>query len=269
MGSITTRGATLAYADSGPRDAPAVLFLHALGAHSAMWDAQAAALGGVLRILRTDLRGHGQSRLVGPANDAAPEYTIADLAADAIAVLDDAGVQRAAWVGLSIGGMTALWGAARHGERVSALVASNSSPGPAPREQWQQRRDTALAQGLAPLVEPTLERWFTPAFRASAPQEVERVRRMFQVADARAYAGCCAAIRDQDQRAGLALIQAPTLVIAGVHDTATPAALSEVIHAAVRGSHLEVLDAAHLSNVECAARYNALLVPFLERHATA
>lgn len=269
MESVTTRGATLAYSDIGPRTAPAVLFLHALGAHSSMWEAQVAALGAGLRILCMDARGHGRSRLEGLGSDAAPEYSIADLAADAIAVLDTAVVRRAAWVGLSIGAMTSLWGAARHRERVSALVAANASPGPAPRELWQQRRDMALAKGIAPIVEPTLERWFTPAFRASAPEQVERVRQMFQATDARAYAGCCSAIRDQDQREGLALIEAPTLVIAGAEDRATPPALAELMHRAVRGSQLQVLAAAHLSNVECAGAFNGLLVPFLQQHATA
>jgi 3-oxoadipate enol-lactonase len=265
MSLVTIGGRVIHVEDLGLRTAPAVLLLHALGANSGMWATQLGVLTGHFRVLAFDLPGHGQSAPL--AGGDAEEFSIADLAATGVGVLDACGVQRAAWLGLSIGGMSSLWAASHHPERVSALLACNSSPGPAPREVWQQRIDAARSAGMAPVVEPTLERWLTPAFRAAHPGEVQRIRAMLLATDARAYAACCAAIREQDQRAHLPRVTAPTLVIAGSEDTATPPALSTVIHAAIAGSQLQVLPAAHLSNVESSTQFNALVVPFLERHA--
>jgi 3-oxoadipate enol-lactonase len=260
-------GANLYYEDRGPRDAAAVLLLHALGASASIWESQLEHLSRHHRVLAYDMRGHGASELKQTGDESTLPYSIADLAADAISVLDAAQVQSAVWIGISIGGMSALWAASHWSERVTALIVSNSSPGPAPREIWQARIDTVRATGMAPLVEPTLERWFTPEFRTREPIIVDRIRQTLKRCHPAAYAACCAAIRDQDQRSTLPNIVAPTMIIAGSADAATPPALSEAMCNAIAGSELHMLEAAHLSNVERADEFNALLVAFMAQHA--
>ena len=90
------------YVLEGPEDAPVVLFASSLGTTHAMWDAQAAALRGEYRVLRYDHRGHGGSPAPpGP-------YTVDELAGDVLELLDHLGIERAAFVGLSLGGAVGM-----------------------------------------------------------------------------------------------------------------------------------------------------------------
>ena len=119
-----------------------------------------------------------------------------------------------------------------------------------PPSAWDDRIRTVLAAGMSMMTEAVLERWFTPGFRAEASAELEVVRRLLLATEPQGYAGCCAAIRDMDQRPVLALIDTATLVIAGDSDPATPIEHSHLLANGIRGATLRVLPAAHLSNVE-------------------
>jgi 3-oxoadipate enol-lactonase len=117
--------------------------------------------------------------------------------------------------------------------------------------------------GMQAIAEPVLERWFTAGFRASAPEAVGRVGAMLAATPPEGYAACCAAIRDADLWPGIASIRAPTLVIAGTHDAATPAADGRKMAEQIAHARYVELDAAHISNVEAAARFGAELIAFL------
>ena len=80
------------------------------------------------------------------------------------------------------------------------------------------------AAGVAAISDAVLGRWFTPDFAAREPATISAMKAMMERTPAAGYAACCAAIRDMDQREAVAAIKAPTLVIAGTHDAATPAA---------------------------------------------
>jgi 3-oxoadipate enol-lactonase len=258
---LATRGGTsLHYLVSGRRHGESVLLLHALGASVEMWAPQLPALERHFRVVRYDVRGHGRS----PAADGPPTAcSMAELANDALAVLDAAGVGRAHWCGLSLGGMTAMWAAVAAPERVSRLVLSSTTAHFPPPETWQGRIDTVLRDGLAPIADGIAERWFTAGFRARSPEVVERTVAGVRATAPRGYAECCAAVRDMDQRERIASIAAPTLVIAGAVDPGTTVAHAEALVERIPGADMLVLDAAHLCNVEQADDFNEALLGFL------
>lgn len=211
------------------------------------------------RVIRYDVRGHGQSELA--AGDPAVRG-MADYAADAVAVLDAAQAPRAHWCGLSLGGQTAMWAALHHAGRMRRLVLANTGAHLAPPSNWDERIATALSRGMGPLAEAVPARWFTADFRARDPDTVARTVEMVRGTEPRGYAEACAALRDTDLRHELGAIAAPTLVIAGAQDLATPVEYAEFMVECIP-THLRVLDAAHLSNVEQPEDFGEALVDFL------
>jgi len=238
--------------------APALLLINSLGTHLGMWDDQFEALSSRYELIRYDVRGHGKSTAGSQA-----QVTLDQLANDAFAVLDACGVARAHVCGVSLGGMTAMQIARQSPDRVLKLVLSNTSTYMPTREVWQSRIDTALKDGLEPIVGGTMERWFTPEFRASSPDKVARVREMFVATDPKGYAACCAAIRDMDLREKIGSITAKTMVIAGLRDPGTTLEHAEHIHRKIAESKLVTLDTAHMSNIERAEEYTKVLQEFL------
>jgi 3-oxoadipate enol-lactonase len=247
------------YQVDGPAAAPVLLLLHSLGADASMWEPQMRGFAGRYRVIRYDVRGHGSSAPAGVA-----ELTLPMLAGDALAVLDALRVPVAHWCGISMGGMSAMWAAVHHPQRVARLVLCNTSAHMPPPSLWQTRLDAIRRDGVAAMIPAILERWFTPQFRAAAPAQVERVRSMLLKVDPSSYAAACAAIRDMDQRAQLASIRAPTLIVCGDEDAATPLPHSEALRDAIPGARLELLHASHLSNVEAAAPFEAAVADFLD-----
>ena len=238
--------------------APALLLINSLGTDHGMWDDQRDALSARYELIRYDTRGHGKS-----TTGAKVEVSLEQLAADALAVLDACGIARAHICGVSLGGMTAMQIARQAPDRVLKLVLSNTSTHMPPRENWIARIEQVTTQGMGAIVDGTLGRWFTPEFMASSPDKIERVRAMFVATDPKGYAACCAAIRDLDLREKIGAITAKTMVIAGLRDPATPLSHAQHIHERIADSRLLTFDAAHLSNIECAAAYTAELEKFL------
>lgn len=238
--------------------APPLLFLNSIGTSLEMWDPQVRSLTARYEIVRFDARGHGESTHDGP-----PEASLELLARDALAVLDACGVDRAHWCGLSLGGMVAMHAAARWPERVAKAVLCNTTPYMPPREMWDARIATVRAQGMEPLVEGTLQRWLTAAFHQQHPDEVEKIRSQLRRANPAGFAACCAAIRDMDQRESIRGIRAPTLVIGGTKDGGTTPAHAREIASSIPGARLVMLEAAHLTNVECPDEFTAALDEFL------
>lgn len=230
----------------GPDDAPVLVLAPSLGTTSAVWDPQLPALAERLRVVRYDTRGHGASP-VPPGR-----YEIADLGADVLALLDRLGVARASFCGLSIGGMTGMWLAAHAPERIDRLVLCCTAARLGPPERWAQRAATVLETGgTAAIAGPVVERWLTPPFARRHPEVVARLRAMLESSPPEGYAACCGAIERMDLRGDLAAIAAPTLVIAGRDDTASPLEHAQTIAAGIAGARLAVIDeAAHLANVE-------------------
>ncbi len=261
LDAIDINGCRIAYRLNGPRDAPVVMLSNSLSSNLTMWDGQVAALGARYRVLRYDQRGHGQS--------AAPPgaYSLDLLGDDACALLDRLAIETVHFVGLSMGGMTGMNLGVRRPERLISLVLCDTAAHMPPPEMWDQRIALARARGMAATAEPTLGRWFTPAFHKTSPDGISRVREMIETTPVEGYAGCCVAIRDMNQLAALPGIKLPTLVMVGDADPSTPVAAARAIHDRIAGSELAILDdAAHLSNIEQKDAFNARLLDFLGRH---
>jgi 3-oxoadipate enol-lactonase len=235
------------------------LFINSLGADLSMWEPQLPALVGRYRVIRYDARGHGRSP-VPPGR-----YALADLGRDALALLDRLGVARAHVCGLSLGGMTAMWLAANAPERVDRLVLCCTSALLGPAEQWAQRAETVLARGTGAVADAVVARWVTPGYAAAHPDEMATLRAMVAGTPAVGYAGACAAIEAMDLRADLGRIVAPTLVLAGADDAATPPSHGAAIVAGVPGARLTVVrDAAHLATWQQAQVANRLILEALD-----
>ena len=262
MPLVTVDDASLFYDETGPADAPAVVFSNSLGATLEMWDAQARALAGRYRVLRYDTRGHGRSvATAGPV-------TIERLAADLAGLLAALGVARAHVVGLSLGGMTAQALALHHPERVESIVLMATAPHLPPADGWDQRAQTVETKGLGAIVDAVMARWFTPAMAHDDPATLAHLRARFLACDPGGYAACCRAIRDMDLRPLLGRIAVPTLVVAGADDPVTTVDMAKDLARAIPGAAMEVvLASAHLFVAERPDETNALLGAFLDERS--
>lgn len=249
-----------AYEVTGPAEAPVVVMGSSLGTDRHMWDAQARLLARRYRVVRYELRGHGAS--TSPAVDGA--VTIADLGEDVLRLMDHLGVEHAHQVGLSIGGMIALWLAEHHPARVDRLAVVCSAPFLPPAQKWQDRAATVRTRGMGAIWDGVVAGWFTPDHSDSRTRE--RMHGTFLAVDPEGYAQCCEAISAMDLRPDLGRVTAPTLVVAGADDPATPPAMGREITDAVAGeaTFAVVADAAHISAVEQAAAVSRHLLEHLD-----
>jgi len=258
MPMIDADGCPLHVEVEGPAGAPVLMLSNSLGTTLQMWDAKAKVFAEKFRLVRYDRRGHGASGATrGP-------YSMERLGRDVLAILDALDIEKINWCGLSLGGMVGQWLGANAPERIEKLILSNTTcyyPDPSP---WHDRITTIRDKGLAAIVAPNMERWFTPGFRAHAPQTVAHMSEMFLTTSVEGYIGCCEAIAAMDHRAVLPRITAPTLVIAGRHDPATPVAEGEYIRAHIPGASLSIIDAAHIAFVEQPDIYARTVLDFLD-----
>jgi 3-oxoadipate enol-lactonase len=232
--------ARLAASLDGPDDAPVLVLANAVGTTRSIWAAQVPLLQRHFRLLRFELRGHGEPG----ARSAAPPgaYSIAELGTDVLGLMRDYGVTTAAYCGISIGGMIGLWLAANAQERISSLVVCCAAITPMPsRQAWLDRAALVRSAGMAAISEMTPPRWFTADFIARQPAAVSAVLDMLLGTDPRGYAGCAAAIAGLDLAPALGAIKAPTLVLAGAEDPAAPPWQGARTALGITGSRLTVI----------------------------
>jgi 3-oxoadipate enol-lactonase len=252
----------LHHVGDGPADGPVLLLGGSLGTALAMWEPQLPVLAAGHRVVRFDHRGHGASPVVaGPG-------TIAELGGDVLALMDRLQIARAAYAGLSIGGMVGQWLAINAPERGDALVLICTAAHLPPREPWLERAATVRRAGTPEVIaDAVVARWFTEPYARSHEDVVARHRAMIAATDPEGYAICCEAIAGLDVRAGLSRLTTPTLVIAGAQDPAIPPEHSRAIADRVAGARLTVLDpAAHLASVERAETVTELVADHLRNH---
>lgn len=252
-----TDGCLIAWRLDGPEGAPVLMLSNSLGASMGMWEDQVPAFSQAFRVLRYDTRGHGGSS-VTPG-----DYGLDRLGRDALELLDALGIAKVHFCGLSLGGMTGQWLGVFAPERIDRLVLANTSSFMGPPSSWHGRMDMVRDKGMAAIVDAVLERWYTPAFASKTPAGLTRTRQQFLMTYPDGYAGCCAAIRDMDLRPIVGLVAAPTLVIAGSEDPATPPDHAEFLASAIAGSRLVSLKAAHLSNIEQPEQFTGAVLEFL------
>jgi 3-oxoadipate enol-lactonase len=229
---------------------------NSLGTDHSLWDFQVAAFSRHRAVWRYDTRGHGDSDK--PKGD----YSIDRLGKDLVAIIDATGARQVDLCGVSLGGLTALWVALHVPDRVRSLVLANTAARIGDVSMWTVRIATVRTEGLGVLADATMARWFTPEYRAARPEVVARFHSTIAQSDPDGYAGCCAALRDADLRDLAARVACPTLVVTGRHDPATPPAQGRWLTEQIAGAQLVELDAAHLSNVERSAEFNATVLDF-------
>ena len=242
----------LNYELTGPANAPVVVLSNSIGTDLTMWDPQLPALA-EHRVLRYDQRGHGRSPTPpGP-------YDLGQLGEDVLRMLDAEGIESAHFAGVSLGGMIGMWLAQHHPDRIDQLALLCTSAELGPPEAWRERAATVREQGTGAVAEPSFHRWFTPEF-AQRADVADKYLPMIRNAADEGYAGCCEAIASMRLVDQLERITAPTLVLAGRDDPATPPSHAEQIGAGIPNSVVRTLDnAAHLANVEQADEVNRLL----------
>jgi 3-oxoadipate enol-lactonase len=254
---VTADGARINYQLDGPEGRPVLVLSNSLGTDFSMWEPQVAPFTRHFRLLRYDQRGHGKSD--APAGP----YTMERLGRDVLALLDGLGLKKARFCGLSMGGMTGMWLGANAGERFEKLALCNTSGDTTHPELWDQRMEMVREQGMKAIAAASPERWFTKEFRERAPATVARICALVEATPAEGYLGCCGAIRNNHQHDSLGRIVAPTLVIAGASDPATPPAAGRAVAERIKGAKYVELPAAHLSNIEQPERFTAEVLGFL------
>jgi len=249
----------LHYTVDGPEDGPVLVLGSSLGTTGGLWQPQLAALAERHRVVRYDHRGHGASpQPVGP-------YTMDDLGGDVLALLDRLELAKASLGGISLGGMTAMWVAAHAPDRVDRLALLCTSARLGPPEMWAERAAAVRTGGMAAIADAVFARWLTPSFVERHNGVAAWVWRMLTSSPAEGYAACCEAIGGMDLFPVLGGVTAPTLVIAGAEDPATPAEHAERIAAAIPDARVEIVpDAAHLANVNAPEAVTDLLTRFLD-----
>ena len=251
-------GLGIAYHVDGPESAQPLVLINSLGTDLRMWDPQMDELSRHFRVIRYDCRGHGASDVPDvPAS-------ISRLGADLVALLDHLHVERAHLCGLSLGGLTALWVAAHHPERVDRAVFANTAARLGTTDSWDARMRAVREGGMAAIRDTVVARFLGAGFRAEHADVVRRIGDMVEATPVAGYLAACAALRDADLRDSVSSIRAPSLIVAGELDESAPARQSEELHAAIAGSELVVLaGAAHLTNVEQAEEFTRIVSTFL------
>jgi 3-oxoadipate enol-lactonase len=249
-------GTELYYELHGSEGAPWLIFSHSLACTVRMWDPQIAAFKDRYRILAYDMRGHGQS-----AAPAGP-YTLDMLADDVLALMRELKIDRACYVGLSIGGMIGQHLALKEPKRFEKMVLADTGHTQTPEtiKQWEERIRIAQAQGMKPLVAGTMERWFTPAFR-DRPQ-AKRIAELIAATPVAGYVGCGQAIMKLNTTGRLKDIKLPVLALTGEADAA--AGGTKYIGEHLPGAEfVNIPQAAHIANIEQPEKFNQALREFL------
>jgi 3-oxoadipate enol-lactonase len=258
MAFARVNGIVIHHELSGATDKPPLVFTNSLGTDLRVWGAVASLLADRYRIVRYDKRGHGLSE------QPEPPYALTDLVADLAALLEHLGIERAAIVGLSVGGLIAQGFAALHPEKVAALVLSNTAHKIGTREGWDDRIDLVTRKGLAAVADNIMPLWFTPAFRRPDNPDYVGYRTMFLRSPVGGYVGTCAALRDADLTESTRALAVPTLCIVGDQDGSTPPDLVRSMASLIRNAEFRIIPGAgHIPCVEKPDAVAAVVSGFL------
>ena len=248
---------TLHYELAGPAGAPVVVLSNSLGTTLEMWEPQADVLARTFRVLRYDTRGHGRSELPPPPFD------IGDYGRDVLALMDLLDIERAHFVGLSMGGLTGQWLGIHASSRIDKLVLCNTAACIGKPEGWRERIEFVRSHGLDEIATGAPARWFTQDFVAAHRPTVDTLTARLRTLSPDGYTAGCDVLAGTDLRDEIDRISRPTLVIAGEHDPVTTLADARFMVDRIRGAQLVTLNASHLSNVEAAQAFTEALLAFL------
>jgi 3-oxoadipate enol-lactonase len=258
----TINGFRMHYQVEGPETAPPVVLHHSLAMNLSLWDELTAALLPRYRVVRFDARGHGKSEATK-----AP-YDFETLSADVVGLMDHVKIERAHFVGLSMGGMVGQYLGLNHSQRFTSLTLASTSSRVPPegRALWLQRVADTREKGIACQVAVAVPRWVTAANQKELPAVVSRLTRMLLGTSVEGFCGWAGAIATLDVTDRLKTIKLPTNVIVGEEDPGTPPAAAEAIHREIAGSTLAVAPKlSHMLCTEAPAVFNKLVADFLDK----
>ena len=240
---------------TGPKDAPTLVFAHALGTDHSIWDATLSYLPGY-QCLTYDQRGHGTS------DCPQPPYTMGGLIRDLERLIDHFALTEVVVIGVSLGGLVAQGLAVKRLDLVRGMVLSNTAARIGTPEIWHQRIEDISATGLEAYADSAMQRILGPGFRDN-PQ-LPYLRTLLTQTNPDGWIGCAAAIAGTDLYTTTASLRLPTLAIAGANDGSTPPDLVRETAELIPGHRFALMrNAGHLPMVEKPAQYAALLQDFL------
>lgn len=244
----------------GPDDAPWLTLSHPIGASRRIWDALLPALSRNYRVLAFNTHGQG--------SEAGTPDTMDDLAAQVQELWQSLGIVRSHFLGLSLGGCIGVALALRAPQSLHSLVVACArlEMDAAATAMWQQRAALVGQQGMAPVIAPTLERWFTPAFLAQHPAAVEEVRQQLLACPPRSYAASARALAGLHLQDRLGQLQVPTLYLAGLDDQAVAAAQIEGYARLTPGARYAALAGPHILPLENPDGFSRHVLDFLAQH---
>jgi len=249
------------YRVSGAPGLPWLVFANALATDMRLWDAVLARMGGRVRALTYDMRGHGLSET--PPWDPAHPWATGDLADDLLALVDHLKIDRFVLCGVSVGGLVAQDLALRVPDRLRGVVLSNTASRIGSTAMWDERMRAVRENGLAAEVDATMERWFSPTFRASR-ERTAPWHNMVARAPVDGFLGVASAIRDADLTDAVTGIAVRTLVVGGGLDGSTPPDRVQALAERIPGARLEIIPGVgHIPCVEDPDTMAVLLVDFL------
>lgn len=244
-----------------PNDGPAVVFLHPVGLDLHAWDGVVSRLPERVTTLSVDFRGHGRSAV--PTSP----FSLGDLAQDVAHAVRTTVGGPVVVVGASMGGMVAQIVAVERLCDVRGLVLIDTAAtfAEAVRETMRDRASRVLESGMAGLIDETIERWFSPAFRDERPDVVIATKERLSTDDVRTHAWAWRAIAELDVFDDLPRIDAPSLVLAGGEDVSTPPSVGRELAQKLRdGRFTELAGAGHMSFIERPDRVAAELTAFID-----
>lgn len=257
MPTFTSNDAQINYQTFGDASKPALVFSNSLGTKYSMWQPQIEHFQQDYYVICYDTRGHGGSEAPqGP-------YSLEQLGQDVVNLLDHLNIAKAAFCGISMGGLTGQWLAIHKPERFSQVIVCNTAAKIGQEQAWQDRAVLVREQGLAPIAATAASRWFTDPFIQSNPAVVAELSNDLGAGSPEGYANCCEALAKADVRDQLNSITVPVLIVAGQQDPVTTIADGQFMQQRIANSQLFEINASHISNIEQPEAFNQAVQTFL------
>jgi len=255
---VTVNNCRIFYRLEGRAGLPVLVMSHSIGVDHSMWAPQMPDLLANFQVLRYDTRGHGASE--APKGECAMEM----LGRDVLAVADALDIDKFAFCGLSLGGAIGQWLAIHAGTRLSALILANTSAQFGPRSNWEARIKMVSEGGMEAIIDLAMQRFFSPETLARGDANADSIKALILGTDPDGYIGCCAALREVDNRGSLGQIDVPTLVIVGDKDVSTPwEGHGEILAREIPNAKTVRLPSPHLSNIERPRSFSNAILEFL------
>ena len=241
-------------------EGPWIILSHPVSANMEIWEPQINALAEKFSVLQYDIRGHGETEATqGP-------YPMVQLADDAAHLLAYLGIEKAHWIGTSLGGMIGQAFAIQYPDKVDRIVLANTTCQAAANAKalWGGRALEAQMHSMTSQIESTVSRWFTKGFIENNPNVIQKIEDMIRTTSVVGYSGTSNALINFDLSEQLGSIKSKVLVIAGEHDQATALTMSQKMASLLPKAQLVIVkDAAHISSLEQWEFFNKEVIRFL------